>query len=85
VSPPTVQLPEKAVQAARAVSRLRCRNGDLSLQFFERQCFNVVPAVYKRTTRATVMFASHIYGLKICSLGGADSTRLGREVMSFTC
>jgi hypothetical protein len=63
VSPPTFQLAEKAVQAARAVSRLGYRNGDLRLQLFERQCFNVVPAVDKRTTRATVMFAFHHHSL----------------------
>jgi len=59
VSPPTFQLAEEAVQAARAVSRLGCGNGDLRFQLFERQCPNVVPAVDQRTTCATVMFAFH--------------------------
>jgi hypothetical protein len=57
VSPPTLQLTKKTVQATSAVSRLGCRNSDLRLQLFERQCLNVVSAVNKRTTRATVMLA----------------------------
>ena len=66
---PTFQLAEEAVQAVRAMSRLGCRDGDLCLQLVQSQGFNVVTAVNKRTTRATVTFASHVTRLGMRPLG----------------